>query len=141
MNCWRSRLVLGLVFLVAAHMHGLVTESLPNSPESMLIYHGSAGAVDLVLLSCAPWLIHGRLCDDIQALCLASIVANFLGYLAYLAYFPPVFYDTAILGICYAQYGRLIVGDNNDDYARLLGFGLVRSADPRRPKLNIKEAK
>lgn len=140
MNCWRSRLVLGLVFFLAAQMHAMVTAGFGNNPVAMLGYHGSAGTIDLALLYCSPWLVSGRTCDDMQTLCLASIVVNFAGYLGYLAYAPPVLYDTAIAALCYAQYARLIVGGNNDDYARLLGIGMVRGADPRRPKLHFEKA-
>lgn len=88
-----------------------------NTPEMMAVYHGSAGAVDLFLLWMAQHHISGRLCDHIQASCIASVVINFVGYRLYMAYIPPDFYNYLIAGVCYVQYLRLLfVGRHDADY-------------------------
>ena len=134
MNGWRFRLLYGLVLFVAARIHSYATASFPNTPEWMLIYHGSAAAVDLILLKCAPWLTDGRLCDDMQATCFASMSVNGLGWLLYLAYTPPVFYDTLIAGICYVQFFRLLFVDRHD--ADRLGRALLRCSAGCRAELH-----
>lgn len=129
MNGWRSRLTLGALMWVAIQAHGIFTDSLPNSPWGMLVFHGSAATVDLFLLMCAPFFIDGRLCDDIEALCLASIVGNALGWALYLAYASPDFYNTYMWGLSYVQWGRLLLDD--DAINALRGF-MVRRPDSGR---------
>lgn len=126
MNGWRSRLLVGLVMLLAMRLHAVALADIPNTPAGMLLYHGSAATVDFILLFSAPWLLSGRLCDDVQALNLASIIANFAGWIAYLAYAPPVFYDTFMQGLTYVQFIRLFILDRHG--ADRLGLDLVRGA-------------
>lgn len=90
----------------------------------MLLFHGSAFTTDLFILWSIPYLLSDRLCDWSQAICLVSIVANFFGWLAYLTYISPVFYNTLMWGICYVQYGIILFMDRHD--ANALGFDLVR---------------
>lgn len=117
MNTWRQRAFLLAVLFCAARVHDFVMLGCPNTPAWMLAYHGSAGAVDLLLLYCAPFFISERLCDDIQATCIASIVTNFVGFCAYMAYAPPSYYNALIEGLCYVQYLRLLyVGRYDADH-------------------------
>lgn len=117
MNGWRSRLLLIAAFFLAARVHDLVMLGRDNTPEAMAAYHASAGAVDLFLLWIAQHRISGRLCDHIQGLCLASVVANFVGYRLYMAYSPPDLYNLSIIGLSYVQYLRLLyVGRHDADY-------------------------
>jgi len=117
MNTWRQRACLMAVLFLAARVHDFVMLGCPNTPAWMLAYHGSAGAVDLLLLYCAPFFVSERLCDDIQATCIASIAANFVGFCAYMAYAPPSYYNAFIEGLCYVQYLRLLyVGRYDADH-------------------------
>lgn len=117
MNGWRSRLLLMAAFFLAARVHDLVMLGCANTPEAMAAYHATAGAVDLFLLWIAQHRISGRLCDHIQATCIASVAINFVGYRLYMAHSPPDLYNFAILGLSYAQYLRLLyVGRHDADY-------------------------
>lgn len=119
MNGWRARATLVAIFLVAVELHALVMKSLhlPPTDEAGAFFFLTAATVDWLLLCSAPRLISGRLCDDIQASCIASIVVNCAGLCAYLAYLPPALYYTAIGGLTYAQYLRLLfVGRHDADY-------------------------
>lgn len=116
MTSWRSRIITGLLFLAAMKIHEYATADMPNSPVSMLLFHGSASMVDLVLLYAVPAIIAGRLCDDMQALCLASIVVNFIGWLLYMAYASPIFYNVISWSLAYVQWLRLFMADGNDAY-------------------------
>lgn len=124
MNDWRFRGVFGILIWVTMQLHSMMTESLPNTDAGMLIFHGSAALVDFILLYSAPSFMVGQLCDDIQRLCLASIVVNFLGWLAYTAYAPPLIYNTVMWGLSYAQWGRLLIVDD-DNATDNLGVHLV----------------
>ena len=124
MNSWQSRIAYGVLLWLVLQVHASVTESLPNSIEGMTLFHATAALFDLVLLLCAPAFLDSRLCDDMQSLCLVSIVGNAFGWLAYLAYAPPVLYTTFMWGLCYVQWGRLLLRDS-DDNSRM-GSYLVR---------------
>lgn len=72
------------------------------------MYHGTAALADLILLACAPTVLHGKLADDMQKLCLLSIGTNAIGWFMYLAYIPPNFYNSAIGILGYVQFARLL---------------------------------
>ena len=108
MNTWRSRLLLGLLFYSVGWAHDEIAYPWPNTREWMLAYHGSAAVCDFALMVCSAKLLTGRLSFDMQVLCWASIVVNFLGWIAYLAHSPPALYDALMLGVIYAQYIRLL---------------------------------
>lgn len=138
MNDWLSRVSLGLVIYCAAKAHFLLLAGCPNSPQWMLLYHGSAAAVDfLLLLSCALWT-DGRLCRDMQATCFASIANNALGWALYLAYAPPVIFNSLTEVLCYVQFARLIFVDRHD--IDNLWRALVRGLTGGRSKLHPKKA-
>lgn len=141
MNSWLHRLLVGLLFWLTSDTYLSVTASLPNDPIGMFVFHGGAAFFDFLLLIFASHLLKGKLSDDMQTLCLVSIVFNFVGWNAYVAYAPPIVYNTMMWGLGYVQYARLILGDRYDDFARLLGNGVVRSNYSRRPKLHAEKAK
>ena len=126
MNSWRSRAVAAAFILLTTYAHGWATRLLPNAPVDMLLFHGSAALVDLLLLFVAPAVLKGRLCVDSQRLLLASIVGNFAGWLLYMAYVSPVIYNTYMVALTYAQLLRLLIPDRHADP---LGSTLVRHPD------------
>ena len=132
MTPWRSRILVGLLLYAANMMHELCTAALPNTPAGMLLFHGSAALADLLLLWAMPVLLSDRLCDDMQTLCLVFIVVNFVGWIAYMAYAPPIFYNVISWSLAYVQWGRLLLVDgDNADY---LGLHLVRGRHHGRPQ-------
>lgn len=124
MNRWRSRIVLILALMALVQIHAAITAALPNTPLGMLLFHGSAGLGDLFLIYCAPTILSGPLCDDTQNLCLISIVANFIGWLLYMAYVPPEFFNSFMWGLGCVQCVRLLIVDGDD--VTHLGLRLVR---------------
>ena len=124
-NPWRYRLLAGLLIFVVMQMHSLVTEALPNTPFGMLMFHGSAALCDLMLIYSFPSILDGKLCRNMEALCIASIVGNAIGWFAYLAYAPPFMYNFLMYALTYIQWGRLLMADNNDpDFlGRFMVFG------------------
>ena len=120
MNGWRLRLALVAVMVLAMEVHSVVLANKPNTDQGLLAFHLSAAVVDLLILKAAPRFVSGRLCSDMQILCLVSIVANFLGWLAYTAYAPPIFYNSFMWGLSYVQWGRLLLVDHHGaDYLRV----------------------
>ena len=126
MNSWRARCVAALLMLLAIYGHGVATEPLPNTPAGMLMFHGSAALVDLLMLYTAPAVLCGWLCTDTQKLLLASIVGNFAGWLLYMAYVSPIFYNSFMWALTYAQLLRLFIPDRHADP---LGLDLVCHPD------------
>ena len=133
MNDWRSRLVVLAIMLVLPQVHALVLADVPNTEEGMALFHVSAMLCDLAILWCAPRFISGRLCDDTQTLCLVSVVANYVGFRAYVAYAPPIYYDTFMWGLSYVQWARLLLVGRHADLSGLTLdrdlFGRRRSQD------------
>jgi len=124
MNSWRSRALFGAVSLAVALLHALATADVSNTDFGMFVFHGSAAACELFLILLCPNLLAGRVCDDMETLCIVSIVANALGWGLYLAYAPPVFFDTFTWGLSYVQVIRLSTPDRND--ADYYGVSLLR---------------
>ena len=124
MNGWRSRVSLALVIALVMKVHFEVMGDVPNTDEGMALFHVSAMLCDLAILWCAPRFVAGRLRDDTQTLCLVSVVANLVGWKAYTAYAPPIYYDTFMWGLSYVQFGRLLlVGRHADRSGCDLDFG------------------
>jgi len=138
MNAWRSRVLLAALMLLTMNIHAWVMADVPNTDEGMALMHGSAALVDFFILWCAPRFIAGRLCDDTQTLCLVSVVANYVGWIAYTAYAPPIFYNTFMWGLSYVQWARLLLVDRHADDAT--GIYLVRGLDRGRYQENFGKA-
>ncbi len=112
--------MLAVVFLLAIKAHSIALDGKPNTDAGLLCFHLSAAVVDLLLLKSSPRFVEGRLCSDMQILCLVSMVANFVGWIAYTAYAPPIFYNTFMWGLSYVQWGRLLLVDRHGaDYLRV----------------------
>lgn len=127
MNKWSYRLFVGLALWLAALTHQKICVDVANTPAGMFLYHGAAALFDFATLVVSAHALEGRLSDDLQALCFASMIVNFLGFLAYMAYAPAIVYNNAIWGLCVVQYGRLLWVDGNGH--RLMGFDMVRRRD------------
>lgn len=134
---WKARLLYGCALWAADIVHHNLVAGVSNTPEGMLIYHGSAAATDFLLLVCAAHHLKGRLSTDMQMLCWFSMVANFCGWLLYLAYAPPLTYDIAIKVLGYGQFLRLILAVNDADP---VGLHLVRGRSFIGAQLHYREA-
>jgi len=117
MNSWRSRWYMWLLLSGVMFVHGQVTASLPNTPAAMLVFHGSAALCDWFLLGVTTAVLTGRLCDDVQWMCLASIAGNFGGWILYMGYASPSFYNVYMWGLTVAQWLRLLIPDRHADYS------------------------
>jgi hypothetical protein len=126
MTSWRARCLAAALMLLAMYGHSWATADLPNTPVDALLFHGSAALVDLSMLYAAPAVLNGQLCADTQKLLLASIVGNAAGWLLYMAYAPPIFFNCYMWAVTYAQLMRLLFPDRHADSPRST---LVRHPD------------
>lgn len=137
MNTWLDRVLTALLFGATMWLHEVCLDGKPNTPLGLLIFHGSAAAVDLALLRSVPFLLKGKLCDDMELLCWLSIAVNFMGWILYMAYAPPYFYNTIQWLLSVIQWGRLLIVDGNN--VNRMGLHLVRRFAPNRPKLYFRK--
>lgn len=126
MNTWRPRVLFALVLAVAMYTYSGLTSGLPNTPGGMLVFHGGAALVDFALLCAVPVFLQGRLAFLVETSCTVSMSWNFIGWIAYLAYAPPILFNTLSWGLSYVQWGIILFMDRHHDSP--LGFGLVRGA-------------
>jgi hypothetical protein len=129
MNTWRARITAMVLFWLVMQVHSEATAFVPNTPAGMFVFHWSAALADYALMFSLPGLLNGRLCDDLETLCLVSMIVNFIGFIAYLAYVPPVFYNVLMWGLAYVQWARLLLTDRHD--LDDLGHSIVRRLDSR----------
>lgn len=139
-NGWISRVAAFFLGLGVAMLHAKVMTNVPNTDVGMFLYHWSAAFAELLLIVATPHLLEGKLCEAIEYTCFASILLNCLGWLGYLAYAPPVLYDTAIFGLSCGQILLLLMGGRHADSSHFVGNVLLRSINPSRPKLHFKRA-
>lgn len=124
MNCWRSRILAGAIFGASMGIHSMFTAHVSNTDGGMLSFHGSAALFDLFLIYMVPAFLSGQLAIDMETLCIVSIVANFVGWIAYTAYASPIYYNTFMWGLTYVQAIRLLILD--EDNANACGLYMVR---------------
>ncbi len=137
MNTLSARLFVGFALWFCSVVHHALVIDVANTPAGMLAYHGAALMFDYATLVVSATLLTGRLGDDMQILCLMAMIVNFVGWILYLAYAPPVPYNYAIGVLGYVQWARLILGDH---HVNRVGHHLVRRRDSVGPELHSKEA-
>lgn len=114
MNRLRSRIALLLLFMMTAKTFDLVIPYRPSGEYWDMAYFGSAMTVDWLMFHMCRRFISGKLCRDVEALCIASIVTNALGFALYMAEYPPSIYNWMILGLNYVLAIRLTLMGGGD---------------------------
>ena len=136
-NCWKVRLMFAALLWFTGLAHHELVREVENTPAGMLIYHGLAAATDFLLIVFAANLFSGRLSNDMQMLCYFSMVANFAGWIMYVAYAPPLMYNAAIGVLGYVQLFRLLTMDTYVDRA---WHRIIRGHAASGRQLHFKEA-
>ena len=119
MNTALRRIALAAVFYLTAKIFDILLKpNLPDGYYGLVLYFGAAASVDWFMFYNCPRFVAGSLCRDMEALCIASIVVNALGFSLCMAPSPPLpypdAYSWAIQGINYVLAIRLLfVGDGN----------------------------
>lgn len=126
MNSWRCRAILGLLIWLAMDVHAQAFHGVPNTPEGMLAFHGSAATIDWLLYHATRYVVTEDLQDDMETMFLISIAGNALGWALYMSYAPPYFYNGFMWALGYVQWIRLFLVGRHD--ANHLWLHLVRRA-------------
>lgn len=106
-----------------------------------MAYFGGAATVDWIMYHLSSRFVGGKLCRDVEALCIASIVTNALGFALYMAEFPPSVYNWMILGINYVLAIRLTLMGGGDVLNSTYWRDMVRSFNRGRPYRAKEETK
>lgn len=114
MNKLRFRLGLGFMFLATGFIFDKAISARPYGEYWDMAYFGSAATVDWMMLRLCGVFIKGKLQRDVEALCIASIVTNALGFALYMADSPPDLYNWVIRVINYVLAIRLIFMGGGD---------------------------
>lgn len=124
MNPWRSRLCLGVLFGLVMAAHAALMRFKPHGEWGMTLFYASAAFFDWFLFRICPRLVRGRLCDNMQWLCILSMFGNALGWGLYMNYAPPMYYYGYMWALTGVQALRLLITD--DDATTLIWGGLFR---------------
>jgi hypothetical protein len=130
MNGWMSRMATALAFGLLQWMHSFIEVS--NDPQGLLIYHGSAALFDLAAIYIVSELLTGNLARDLNCLTLASIGINGLGWLGYLLYLDPFWYDSVLTSLIIVSYLRLFVTGFDNAIRTTWGGIFCPGADTRK---------
>lgn len=133
MNRLRSRIALGLVFLVTAKAYDALSPCRPIGEFWDMAYFGGAATVDWFMYRISRRFVGGALCRDVEALCIASIVTNALGFALYMAEYPPSIYNWIIAGINYVLAIRLTLMGGGDVFHPTYWRDMVRGFASGRP--------
>jgi len=127
MNPWRNCFALAVVFYLTAKTFDLIIPYRPKGEFWDMFYYGSAATIDWMMFKLTPLFVSGKLYRDVQALCIAYIVANAFGFYQYMAYAPPSTYNWTIKGLDYALAIRLIFTGGSNALNDFDWSGMVRS--------------
>lgn len=124
MNPWATRLQVCAAMLLAIMAHACATDSTPNTPVAMLVYHGSGALIDWMLALIFAAVLTGRRGTVMRWLMLAAIGGNFAGWLLYMMYVSPIYYNVLMWGLTCTQCLCLLYPGRND--AGITWLALVR---------------
>ena len=108
MNTWRSRVALLLLFWMMAKAFDVFAARLPDGEFWDTSYYCFAATTEYIMYYQCRRFVTGKLCRDLEALCIASILAHAFGIKLYMAYSPPSTYKWIIQGINYVLAIRVI---------------------------------
>lgn len=134
------RACLGALFYATFKAFAYAAPLRPSGEDWDMVYFAGAATVDWIMYRITPLLTEGTLCRDIEALCIASIVAHAIGFALYMAWSPPYFHNWIIKGINYVLAIRLIYTGGGDVFNHNYWRDMVRGDIPRRARHVDKEA-
>lgn len=107
------RLAIATAVIVTGGAFDRLASHLSNTPDGMMLYHGSAAFVDALLFKATRVVAAGYLRRDVEFIFIASAAVNALGWALYMAWTPPYLYNNMVMGLNYALAVRLLMGDGN----------------------------
>lgn len=140
MKALRSRIFLGLLFVMAYQLCKFIMPMRPAGENWDVVYFGGAATFDWIMYRLTPHFVEGKLCRDIEALCIASILVHAIGFALYMAWTSPYFHNWSIRGINYVLAFKLIFTGGGNAFNDIDWGGLVRGDFLRRQNHAAKEA-
>lgn len=140
MNTPLRRIGLALTMLsMVQTFRFLVTPNVPDNEFGAIIFFGVAATFDWIQFHLCRWFVNGTLRRDMEALCIASVITNALGFALYMAPSPPFPYPDpyvwAIKGINYVLAFRLFFMGGGNVIDHRYWRDLVRSTFTRHSHL------
>jgi hypothetical protein len=111
MNSLLLRFQVFLCMALALAAHAFATDLAANDPEGMAVYHGSGMIMDALLALAVTSALTGQRGRIMGWLMAASIAVNLGGWLLYMAYVSPAYYNGAMWSLTAAQVACLFMSD------------------------------
>lgn len=127
MNLLRYRIALASLFWSTAKVFDVSISHRPSGEYWDMVYFGGAANVDWIMYYVCQRFVSGKLQRDMEALCIASIATNALGFALYEAEYPPDLYNWMIRVINYVLALRLLILGGGDVLSYHYWHDLVRS--------------
>lgn len=124
----RSLIFLGALFWLTFKVFEVAIAMRPYGEGWDMAYFAGAATVDWMMYRLTPRFVEGKLCRDIEALCIASILVHAIGFALYMAWSPPYFHNWLIKGINYVLAIRLIFTGGSNVFNNIDWRGVVRGA-------------
>ena len=140
MKALRSLVFLGVLFWLTFKVFEAVIAMRPPGEKWDIAYFVGAAVVDWMMYRLTPHFVEGKLCRDIEALCIASMLVHAVGFALYMAYSPPYFHNWTIRGLNYVLAFKLIFTGGSNVLTHFDWRGVVRGAFLRRQDNLAKEA-
>jgi len=134
------RVCLGLLFLLAYRFYASISADRPIGEWWEMLYFAGAATVDWIMYRITPRFVSGKLCRDIEALCIASIIVHAIGFACYMTWTPSYIHNWTIKGINYVLAFLFIFTGHGDAFNDINWRGLVRSFAVGRLGHQAKEA-
>lgn len=136
----RSVIVLAALFWLTFKIFGIAIKMRPPGEKWDIVYFAGAATVDWLMYRITPQLIEGKICRDVEILCIASMVTHAIGFAFYMSWYPPHFHNWTIKGINCVLAFKLIYTGGGDAFSDIDWRGLVRSTILRRQNNMAKKA-
>lgn len=132
MNRLRSIVALAALFCLTFKLFEVAAKLRPPGEEWDVAYFVGAATIDWLMYRATPHLIAGKLCRDVELLCIASMVTHTIGFALYMGWYPPHFHNWTIKAINYALAFKLITTGGSDAFSNIDWRSLLRGFVLRR---------
>jgi len=140
MNKLRSVVVLAVLFWLTFKLFEVVAKLRPPGEEWDVAYFVGAATIDWLMYRATPHLIAGKLCRDVELLCIASMFTHAIGFALYMVWYPPYFHNWTIKAINYVLAFKLITTGGGNAFNNTDWRGLLRGVVLRRQSYMAQKA-
>lgn len=115
MKAGANRWAMVFVLVLAGLAHAATSDATPNTPFGMAVFHGVAALVDILILLTVSNVLDGSVRRHTQSLLCASAAGNLFGYVLYMLYVSPAYYDGFMWALTALQIARLLYVAKGDE--------------------------